>query len=82
MAEWEHFLNYPPSLKTHWKQQKNTKRKNIISNETRKGPQPQTTKYDDYLPNTEKSCGKERCWEMTKNKKPPQTSNLGQGADI
>lgn len=65
----EHFLNYPPSLKTHEKQQKISKDENIISNETRKEPQPQATKYENYLPNTEKLWCKKRCREMTKNKK-------------
>lgn len=55
-----------PSLPQN--QHKTPKEENIISNETRKEPQPQTTKYEDYLPNAEKLWSKKRCWEMTKHK--------------
>lgn len=84
MAERTFLINYPSSLKTHWKQQKTPKEENIISNETRKEPQPQTAKYEDYLPNTEELWSKKKDverWPKQKNKKPPQTSNLGQATD-
>lgn len=55
------FLKLPSIPQNPLKTTKTLKEKKIISNETRKGPQPQTTKYEDYFPNTEKLCGKERC---------------------
>lgn len=50
----------PPSKPTE-NNKKISKDENIISDETRKEPQPQTTKYEDYLPNTEKHWCKKRC---------------------
>lgn len=73
MAERTFLINYPSSLKTHWKQQKTPKEENIISNETRKEPQPQTAKYEDYLPNTEELWSKKKMLRDDQNKK---TKNL------
>lgn len=62
MAERTFFkLPYLPPLKPTENNKKISKEENIISDEMREKPQPQTTKYKDYLPNTEKHWCKKRC---------------------
>lgn len=58
---------------------KKYQKKKNFSDETKKQPQPQTTKYENYLSNSETFWNKERCCKMTKNKKPSSDLKPGTG---